>query len=199
MSVEFTDVERLILERWTDVTALLEAHRTLQDRLEERIETVADRVGRWARPLGFEVTCSPREAEIFAFRPAWYDKRKDLARILLTIGGFCPIGFRRVDAPNPYLYVYTGNLEQFRIKEQECIEFAQALRTALGTRATEWEAYDVDDRESPLGRYLVGYDNGQRARLLLESDALYGFCIEHFPTLFELADVIDGELQRLSR
>ena len=36
MSVVFNDVERLILERWTEVMGLIGAHETLQDRLEDR-------------------------------------------------------------------------------------------------------------------------------------------------------------------
>lgn len=199
MSVEFSDVDRLILERWMEVTGLLDAHRGLQDRLEEQIRIVSDRVERWARPLGFDVTCSPRDSEIYAWRPNWYDKRKEVSRVWLTLGGFCPIGFRKVDAAHPYLWVYTDDLEHFRVKEPERMAFAQALRAALGNAAQDWEAHDVDDSDSPLGRYLLSYDNSQRARLLAEADALFTFCTEHFPTLFTLADVIDNELKKLGR
>lgn len=48
------------------------------------------------------------------------------------IGGFCPLGFRKVDADYPDLWVYTDTLEEFRVKEPERKAFAQALRTALG-------------------------------------------------------------------
>ena len=109
MSIIFNDVERLILERWTEVVGLIDAHETLQDRLEEQIQIVADRVGRWARPHGFEVDSSPRFAEINAWRPAWADRRKE-PRVFLTVGGFYPAGFRKVDAAHPYVWVYTMNL-----------------------------------------------------------------------------------------
>ena len=89
MSIIFNDVERLILERWPEVVGLIDAHETLQDRLEEQIQIVADRVGRWARPHGFEVDSSPRFAEINAWRPAWADQRKE-PRVFLTVGGFYP-------------------------------------------------------------------------------------------------------------
>jgi hypothetical protein len=198
MSIIFNDVERLILGRWTEVVGLIEAHDTLQDRLEEQIQIVAERVGRWARPQGFEVDSSPRVAEINAWRPAWADRRKD-PRVFLTVGGFYPIGFRKVEASHPYAWVITSNLEQYKLKEPQRTAFAHALRTALGERAKEWEADDVDDLESPLGRYLVEYDNTFRAKLLLDPDALFEFCTRHFPTLFSLADTIDAELQRLGK
>jgi hypothetical protein len=196
MSIQFNDVERLIMERWTEVTGLIEAHETLQDRLEEQIETVADRIGRWARPQGFDVDSSPRDVEINAWKPAWADRRKE-PRVFLTVGGFYPIGFRRVDAAHPYLWVRAENLAEYRLRETQRTAFAHDLRAALGEGAREWEAHDVDDLEGPLGRYLSEYDDTFRAKLLPDSDALFDFCTKHFPTLFSLADVIDAQLQRL--
>jgi hypothetical protein len=198
MLVEFTDVERLVLERWTDVMGLIDVHRALQDRLEEQINIVTDRVGRWARPLGFDVECSPREAQIHGWRPSWADRRKP-ARVYFTIGGFCPIGFRKVVDPYPYLWVLTEKLEEYKVKEPERLAFAQALRGALGESARDWDAQDVDDKDAPLGRYLTQYDNAQRARLLLDSDTLFNFCIEHLPAVFALADVVDSELKKLEK
>ena len=198
MSIVFSDVERLILERWTEVMGLIDAHQALQDRLEEQIKIVADRIGRWAGPQGFQVDSSPRISEINAWRPGWADRRKD-PRVILTVGGFCPVGFRKVDAAHPYIWVYTSNLEQYKLKEPQRTAFAHALRTALGHGGKEWEANDVDDLEGPLGRYLVEYDNVYRAKLLLEPDALFEFCTKHFPTLFGLADMIDAEIQRLGK
>ena len=198
MSVVFNDVERLILERWTEVMGLINARETLQDRIEEQIQNVAERVGRWAGPEGFEVDSSPRLAEINAWRPAWADRRKD-PRVFLTVGGFCPIGFRKVEWAHPYLWVYTLNLKDYKLKEPQRIAFAQALRAALGAQAKEWEAHDVDDLEGPLGKYLTEYDNTFRAKLLLDPDALFEFCTKHFPTLFSLADIIEAKLQELTK
>lgn len=198
MSVVFNDVERLILERWTEVMGLIEAHETLQKRLEEQIQMVADRIGRWARPQGFEVDSSPRDAEINAWRPGWADRRKE-PRVFLTVGGFCPVGFRRVDTRHPYLWVYTTNLKDYKVKDQERTTFAHSLRTALNSGASEWEAHDVDDLKAPLGKYLTEYDNTFRAKLLLDSDAMFDFCTKHFPTLFSLADMIEVEIERLKK
>jgi hypothetical protein len=198
MSIVFNDVERLILERWTEVVGLIDAHETLQDRLEEQIQIVADRVGRWARPHGFEVDSSPRFAEINAWRPAWADRGKD-PKVFLTVGGFYPLGFRKVETTHPYVWVYTSNLEQYKLKEPQRIEFAHALRTALGDRAKDWEAHDVDDLERPLVRYFVEDDDTFRAKLLLDPEALFEFCTKHFPTLFSIADIIDAEIQRLKK
>jgi hypothetical protein len=191
MSIIFNDVERLILERWTDVTGLIDAHETVQGRLEEQIQTIADRIGRWAKPQGYEVDSSPRMAEINAWRPAWADRRKD-ARVYFSVGGFYPTGFGKVETAHPYLWVYTSD----KLKDSLRTDLAQRLRQALGSQAREWEAHDVDDW-SPLGKYLVEYDNRFRVKLLSDPDAVFDFCTQHFPTLFSIADIIEAELNHV--
>ena len=193
MSVVFNDVERLILERWTEVMGLIEAEETLQKRLEEQIQTIADRVGRWARPQGYEVDSAPRSAEINAWRPGWADRRRDV-RVYLSVGGFYPTGFGKVETAHPYLWVYTSD----KLKDSLRTELAHRLRQALGAQAKDWEAHDVDDW-SPLGKYLVEYDNTFRVKLLSDTDAAFDFCAQYFPTLFSIADIIEAELTRLLR
>src|SRR4051812_25047093 len=100
-------MDRLVLERWQDVTGLIEAHEIAQKHVEKALDAVGERVIRWAREPGFDGEMSARDAELNVWRPAWHDKRRDTAKILLTLGGFCPLGFRRVDSKYPYLWVST--------------------------------------------------------------------------------------------
>lgn len=192
----YTEMDRLVLERWPDVLGLIDAHRAVQEHIEVALESVGERIARWAREQGFDGEMSARQAEFHVWRPGWYDKRKDEAKVLLTLGGFCPVGFRKVNYKHPYLFVHTYPLDRFKVKPPDRIKFAQALRTALGDQARSWEAEDVDDAEAPLGRYLRQYDNAARARLILDPDMLFAFCQEHLPTLFALSGTIDAELQR---
>jgi hypothetical protein len=193
----YTEMDRLVLERWQDVIGLNEAYKATQDHIEEALEAAGERITRWVREEGFEGEMSARDGEFWAWRRSWYDKKKDEVRVYLTLGGFCPIGFRKIDERYPYLWVSTYQLERFKVKAPDRVKFAQALRTALGPDARSWEDENVDDADHPLGRYLRQYDNAARARLLLDPDNLVSFCKEHFPDLFKLADVIDPELQRL--
>ncbi len=197
MADSYTDLDRLILERWTDVVGLINAHKEVQDHVEAVVETVAERVARWARDQDFESDVSARDAQFYVWRPAWYDKRKGESRVTFILGGFCPAGFRKVNDPHPYLWVDTSALEHFKVKEPERIRFAQGLRSALGDHARDWEAEGLDDADLPLGRYLREYDNEARAKLLLDPDALFAFCTQHLPTVMGLADVVDAELKRL--
>jgi hypothetical protein len=139
----------------------------------------------------------PRDAEIHAWPVAWNDKRKG-HRARLVLGGICPNGFRKVDVPGPYLWVHTGTLENFKVKESERKALAHALRAALATDARSWDAHDVDD-DNPLGQYVAGVDNGARAGLVANPDALFEFCTSHFPTLFGLVPTIQRELDKVQR
>lgn len=194
----YTEMDRLVLERWTDVRGLIEAQEDVQDRMEELIRVVGDRLARWAFPQGYTLEAAPKDGEFHLWRPAWADRRKG-EKVSLTLGGFCPIGFRKVEDRYPYLWLYTSQLEDFKVKEQQRRELAEALRVALGERARRWESSDADDAGAPLGRHLPEYDEQARARLLLDPDALFDFGTRHIPELFELSDAVETELEKLGR
>ena len=194
----YTEMDRLVLERWPEVMGLIDAHEKTQDAMEDALKAVGDRVLRWVREQGFDGEMSARDAELDVWRPAWYDKRKEEPKVYLTLGGFCPLGFRKVEDNFPYLWVRTYPLERYKLKEPDRVKFAQALRAALGEDARNWDADDVEDADHPLGRYLRQYDESARARLLLDPDAFVSFCKEHLPALFALSNMIDAELQRVN-
>ena len=191
-------MDRLILQRWPDVMGLIEAHRGVQERIEEMIGVVGERVARWAKPKGFEVETYPRDAEFQAWRPGWADKRKG-SKVQLAVGGFCPTGYRKTDEAYPYQFVYIEDLANFKVKEPERAAFSQALRAALGEQARSWDADGVDDTCWPLGRFQTSINDADRARIVSSPDALFEFVTAQYPALFELADVIDAELVKLGR
>jgi hypothetical protein len=191
-------MDQLILQRWNDVVGLIDAHRDAQDRIEEMIEVVGERVARWARPLGFETSVDTKQAQFEAWRPHWAEKRKD-PKVVLVLGGFCPFGFRKIDAAHPFQWVSTSGLSNYRMKDPERIAFAQSLRNAVGDDAKSWEADGIDDADEPLGRYLTTINDKDRARLIVNPDDLFAFANEHFQPLFRLADVIDAELAKIGR
>jgi hypothetical protein len=191
-------MDRLILERWTDVVGLLDAQRKTQDRIQEMIDVVGERLTRWAQPLGYETEANAKEAEFYAWRSAWADRRRG-PRVQLVLGGFCPYGYRKNEEPYPYLWVYTDPLENFRVKETERAAFARSLRQALGDAAKQWEADGIDDASQPLGKHLTDVSDAERPKLVSSPDALFDFAVAHYPTVFALADTIEIELAKLAR
>lgn len=191
-------MDRLIIDRWQDVSGLMEAWRETEDRIEEMIDIVGERLGRWTRPQGFEIEIEPKYAEFKFARTSWIDRRRG-AKVQLAVGGLCPSGYKKMEADHPYLFVYIGTLSNFKMKEADLKAFSHSLREALGAEARGWEAHDVDDTEQPLGRYLTGISDADRAKLIASEDALFNCVTEHAPALFALADIIEGELTRIQR
>ena len=104
-----------------------------------------------------------------------------------------------MEEPHLYQWVYIENLANFRVKDAERAAFSQALRASLGEQARRWEAEGVDDTEHPLGHYLTGVSDADRARLVSNQDSLFTFATEHFQPLFQIADVVEAELVKLGR
>jgi hypothetical protein len=198
VSSNYSDLDRLVLERWMDVKNLAEAQRDVQDRIEQVVEIAGERIGRWLREQGYESECEADGGEIAAWRPAWADRRRG-AMVSLLLGGFCPSGFRKTDESHPYLWVYTGGLEEFRVKEPARIALAADLRRELGTEAAHWEDHDTDDTDTPLGRYLKEFGAREQCEFVSSPEALLSFAMEQYPKIFALSDAIDACLARLPR
>jgi hypothetical protein len=195
---EYTDIDRLVLSRWTEVLELIEVHRQVQEKIEERIEGVGERLTRWVQGFGFELDVDAKNGQYSAHRPAWADRRRG-AKVQLVLGGFCPMGYRRLEWRNPYLWVCTEIMENFKIREADRIRFAEELRKTLGERANEWNHDEVEDDSWPLGQYLREYDEKARCGLMENPDKLYDFAVVQFPKLFELADPIDACLKMFDK
>jgi len=196
MATEYTDVDRLILGRWQDVMGLFEAHEELQDRVEEVIEDVRSRLGRWLEGRGYEVTSDPKSPSFFLGKADWYHKRKDDWSVYFEVGGFAPFGFRKVREDHPFAWFHTANLEFLHMKEAERVDFARALRQELGDVAKAWADNEVDDTESPLGRYFRDVKDADRVELIADPDKLFEFATKACEELFTLADPIDRVLAK---
>jgi hypothetical protein len=197
MSEIYSDLDRLVIERWEDIRGLIKAQTDVQSRIDEVIEQVGERLQRWAAPLGFNVNAAPADGEFQAWRSGWADKRKG-PRVYFVVGGFWPNGYRKLDEKFPYISLYTGSLEDFRIREEERATFGRALRAALDGQGSQWEDGSKDS-EYPLNRYLKDVDSSRRSELILEADRLFAFGQEHLTHLFTLADVVEKQLSTLAR
>jgi hypothetical protein len=197
MSEIYSDLDRLVIERWEDIRGLIKAQKDVQSRIDEVIEQVGERLRRWAAPLGFNVDAVLADGEFHAWRSGWADKRKG-PRVYFVVGGFWPNGYRKFDVKFPYISLYTGSLEDFRIKEEERAAFGRALRAALDGQGPRWEDGSKDD-EYPLNRYLKDVDSARRSELILDADRLFEFGQKQLTDLFTLADLVETQLTSLTR
>ncbi|MBI4521708.1 MAG: hypothetical protein HY701_12780 [Gemmatimonadetes bacterium] len=196
MADGYTDVDKLILERWHDVIGLMEAHEELQGRIEELIGDVGNRLEKWGDELGYALETDAKRAEFYAWKPTWMNRRKDEAAVYYVVGSFAPLGYRKIKEIHPYLWVYTENLELLKMKEADRVEFARELRRVLGDSATPWLNPDTNDADAPLGKYLTDTDDRLRVRLISAPDELFEFAAKGFKELFTLSDAIDQTLAK---
>jgi hypothetical protein len=196
MATEYTDVDRLILGRWQDVMGLLEAHEELQDRMEEVIDDVGNRLERWLEERGYEVKSESKAPSFWVGKANWFNRRKDDWAICFEIGGFAPFGFRKVREDHPFSWLHTGNLEFLRMKEAERIDFARALRQELGDVAKNWAHKNVDEADAPLGRYFTEISDRDRVELIADPDKLFEFATKACEELLTLTEPIDRVLAR---
>jgi len=196
MATEYSDVDRLILDRWQDVMALIDAHVEVQDRVEEVVDEVGERLGRWLEDRGYTVNTESKGPSYYIGKDDWYHKRKDDFLIYFEIGAFAPVGFRKVKEDNPYAWLHTENLEFLKMKDPERVEFAKALRQELGDAAKSWANKNIDDADGPLGRYFTDIKNADRIELIADPDKLFDFGRKACEDLLTLAGPIDRVLAK---
>src|SRR5512138_1488213 len=122
MSTSYTDVDRLILDRWEEVLGLREAFDELQSRIEEVFGDVGARLVKWANSCGYNLASDPRKAAYYAWKQSW-ETRKGNEVIYYEVGALAPFGYRKIDADHPYLCVCTEQLETLKMKEAERVAF----------------------------------------------------------------------------
>lgn len=193
MSSHYTDVDRLILERWTEVQDLQNAFKELGGRIQVNIDAVLTRTARYLDEQGYRCEWDAKTPEISAWRPAWEAKR-GLPAVRLTIGEFAPLGYGRIRDDHPYLWVYTHNLDAMRLKQAERVQFGRDLRSAIGPALAQWDDDEASDGESPLGRYLTDIADARRVELVANPQQLQDFVQVGFANLFELSNAIDAQL-----
>jgi len=191
MPTTYTDVDRLLLERWNDTRGLLEAYEELQDRMHDVIGEVGERLSEWAQPQGYIVDTEAKTPAFSAYRSTWLSRRRDTPLVFLQLANFAPIGYRRVKESHPDLWVYTENLQILRLKEPERVQFSRDLRAQLGDAVAEWKHDDSNDADYPLGKELSAVSDTDRIRLVSEPEKLFAFATDALTSAFVLSEAIE--------
>ena len=194
MATTYTDVDLLILDRWSDTRGLLEAYEELQDRIHDVIGDVGERLAEWAQPQGYLTDTDAKAPAFSLYRSTWMHRRRDEPLVYLHLANFAPLGYRRVKENHPDLWLYTENLQGLKMKEPERVQFAKELRAALGAVAAEWKHQDASDSDYPLGKTISDVTDAERVRLVSDPDAMFQFATEAFQSSFVLFEAIDKVL-----
>jgi hypothetical protein len=195
MAISYTDVDRLIFERWEEVMGLLEAYDETQGRIEEVLKDVGNRLEKWANTMGYSFQSSPREAAYYAWKQAWETRKKNEV-VYFEVGQVAPLGYRKINSEHPYLWVITQQLETMKMKEAARVSFARELKQALGERASQWENDETTEADEPLGRHLTNVSERDRIDLIANPNKLFDFVKSGMEELFSLSDAIDQTLAK---
>lgn len=196
MSSHYTDVDRLIFERWNDVLDLQDAFRALNDRIRLTIEGALQKTERWLDEQGYRCEFDAKSPEVTAWKPSWEAKRGRPC-VRLKVAGFAPFGYARNTPAHPYLWVLTEELSQLKLKEGDRVQFARQLREALGPSASKWDHDEVSDADEPLGKYLGEIADKRRIELVADPNQLVQFLRASFAELFEMTPILDAALLTL--
>src|SRR5262245_2070589 len=107
MATTYTDIDRLILERWEDTRGLFDAYEELQARIQDVIEEVGERLAHWASDRGYRIGTDAKVPEYYAYKDAWLHRRREEPVICFAIEGFAPMGYRKVKDEHPSLWLST--------------------------------------------------------------------------------------------
>ncbi|MCC7178694.1 MAG: hypothetical protein IT177_09920 [Acidobacteria bacterium] len=195
MNTPYTDVDRLMLDRWAEVSALVDAHDELLRRMSEVVRSVGNRVGTWLEEQGYVWDLVEKEASLCAWKREWEKPRND-SLVLLQFADFAPLGFGEVMEAHPWVWVRIEGLERIKLREADRARFARDLRARLGPAAAKWEHADCEDDSTPLGRYFPEISDQERAAMLAHPARLVEFLEAGFKELFELEPAISETLRK---
>lgn len=195
MNTPYNDVDRMILSRWDEVAALRDAYDELVGRMTETIDSACRRTGSWLEEQGYDWDFDAKHPCIWAWKPGW-EKPKGEPLITLEITDFAPLGFGKVDSPNPYFWLSIEQLERLKMKEPERARFARELKAAIGSSVSKWDHADGSESSDPLGRYCTDVSDRQRVEMVGHPATLVAFFESGFRELFELVPAIDDTLKK---
>jgi hypothetical protein len=194
MPVAYTDIDRLILERWEDTKGLLGAYEDLQERIREVLCDIGTRVERWASSQGYKSVADAKNASFSIYRHTWEHSRREEALVYFALEDCAPIGYRRIKQPHPSLWLYTEDLAGMKMKEADRIRFAAEVRTRLGDLALGWHHEDASEADYPLGKSLADVSDADRVKFVSDPDELFTFVTNSLEQTFTLANAVDQAL-----
>ncbi|HYN10604.1 MAG TPA: hypothetical protein VES67_24685 [Vicinamibacterales bacterium] len=190
-------MDRLILERWTDVVALREAFDELLDRMSDTVEGAILKAERWAGERNWGVDHGLKDPYLDVYKQDWTRKRE--AVLYFRISEFAPHEYGDVTSDHPWVWLMTEELARFKLSESDRIQFARELRGALGADASRWDHRDTVEASEPLGQYYTSIRNADRIRWMSHPDELTEFLTDSMEEAMALAPTIDGVLARFRK
>lgn len=183
----FDDVDRVILDKWSEVSELVEAYQAVRDKLRTQLEDLGEQLEGWAKERDFQLEVDGKGGELRVFKRTWVRPNRDKPWACLTVGGFEFDGVFKGDDSAPYACVYClAGKGRKSFKDS----FYSNLRGTLDPEALAlWNAATSTD--CPLNQYSK--EESCRA-LLLDSEKFLEFVTDQLNELVEFADPVSNAI-----
>jgi hypothetical protein len=188
--VIWTDLDRLILDRWGDVIEFRQALQSVELKIAASVAEVGRRVEVWAKDQGYQSNSDVNDAGVYIYRPEWVVDENAL--VWFVVGSIAPRGFRKVTDHFPFIGVY---LLLPGVNGPAREQFAYDLQAEWGPL---WASFRHDPEEPQryaLLEYLQQVDAKARETAILDPEALFTLVRQQFERLLPLTAGIDARLK----
>ena len=197
MPHRYTDVDRMILLRWTEVIGLREAFDDLLDRMKSVVGDTLAKVAIQARERGFSCDFSAKDPSIWFWKKEWETRGKEPG-ISILIRDFAPRGYGKVRDPHPWSYLDIR--EAGRLKIRDRIGFSNAIRAGLDPALrSKWEVADAGLDDYPVGLISREVEEAERVRWMGEPGELLQFLVARLDEAQEIVGAVDKALETVGR
>lgn len=184
-----TELDDLLLERWHDAIGIRDALKELEERLQNRLETVAERLRPWLDEKGYVLfDVGTKNADLDIVKPTWL-KSKSEALIWISVFALFPYGYRKVEEEHPFIWIYSKGLPK-----NEWEPFRAELTHRLKNRPERW-INDECDAYCPAGMYITSHGDKERIDLVRSEEALEDFIKTNLSPMLALGEDIDAALE----
>lgn len=184
-----TEVDRVLLNRWTDAVSFREAMADLEERLGSHLDAAAESLRPWfgERGYGF-LEVETKHARLNVARSSWLNKKKQ-PYVWFMLDAVFPYGYRKVQEEHPFVWVDARNLER-----DDRSTFQEHLTNRLRGKEGDW-LNEGCSRDYPAGRYIVTHGDRERVALAQASEGLASFVREAFTPILALGDDVEAALR----
>lgn len=198
MPHRYTDVDRMILSRWTEVIGLREAFGELQDRIKAVLDETLTKVAAQAHERGFSSEHNAKEPYICFWKKEWETKTWKAAGISILIKDFAPFEYGKVRDEHPWMYLDIQEAGKLKIKDRTA--FANTIRAGLtpALRA-KWEVADVDIEDFPVGITSREITDADRVQWMSDPAALAQFLLARLDESREIIPAVDRAIEAMGR
>lgn len=189
MTDTLTEVDGVLLNRWTDAVSFREAMADLEGRLASRLDAAAESLRPWFDEQGYGfLEVETKYARINVARSGWLNKKKQ-PYVWFTLDAVFPYGYRKVQEEHPFVWVDARNLER-----DDRSTFQEHLTNRLRGKEGDWLNEDCS-RDHPAGRYIVTHGDRERVALAQSSEGLASFLRESLTPILALGNDVEAALR----